>query len=172
MVTEITLFETSPLPLSNEASRSLNEYRLGAGIRRLLPLPQRHPGPQPEPARPGRRGAEKTTHLARRRGGGMTARAGRSFTPTRLQARSGWDYGKRKTASGREGRNPVDLVRPKNGRTDCVQERQQQLLSRGVVSGCCIPLMNGHCCSTIASSAKPIRALSAVQRRRWYCVQL
>lgn len=55
-----------------------------AGFCRVSMLSTSQPSAQHEPARPGRRGAEKTTHLARRRGGGMTARARGSSTPLPL----------------------------------------------------------------------------------------
>ena len=50
------------------------KYPLGAGFRRLSTSPQRQASAQPEPPGVVRRGAEITTHLARRRGGGTTAR--------------------------------------------------------------------------------------------------
>lgn len=46
-----------------------------AGFRRFLAPPKRQASAQPEPPRVVRRGAEKSTHLACRRGGGTTARA-------------------------------------------------------------------------------------------------
>ena len=52
------------------------KYPLGAGFRRLSTSPQHQASAQPEPLGVVRRGAEITTHLARRRGGGTTARAG------------------------------------------------------------------------------------------------
>nr|DAO87090.1 MAG TPA: hypothetical protein [Caudoviricetes sp.] len=47
-----------------------------AGFRRFLSPLKRQACAQPEPPRVVRRVAEKTPHLARRRGGGTTARAG------------------------------------------------------------------------------------------------
>lgn len=76
LVTEITLSQTSPpAPNNLEASKPPHKFGLGAGFRRLF-----SPQKSPEDARPGPsrmicRGAEKETHLARRRGGGTTARA-------------------------------------------------------------------------------------------------
>jgi len=75
VVTEITLFEIPPSTCTATHPDLSKKYPLGAGFRRLSTSPQRQASAQPEPPGVVRRSAEKTTHLARRRGGGTTARA-------------------------------------------------------------------------------------------------